>query len=122
MVLRRRPLSLAASCRQVSPSGDVAATADAAACSVVRDWAGRLLGRAFASVAALAHHLVTSNYVSGRSLAAYSVLAAQPAGVSGGGGGGGGGGGDTATGTVEHLTNYSVHGFSQVLVVALQRC
>lgn len=45
-------------------------------CELVLEWAHKLLNQQFSNIKSLAEYLVTSNYVNGRSMAAFTVLAA----------------------------------------------
>ena len=46
-------------------------------CELVLEWAHKLLNQQFSNIKSLAEYLVSSNYVNGRSMAAFTVLANQ---------------------------------------------
>lgn len=52
-------------------------------CQLVCEWAQKLLNQNFSGVRELAEHLVSSNYVNSRSMAAFTLLAAGRKNVSG---------------------------------------
>ena len=53
----------------------------AAACVLVCEWANKLLGRYFTTLIDLAKFLVGGSYVSTKSIAAFTVMAATPEGI-----------------------------------------
>ena len=58
-------------------------------CQLVCEWAQKLLNQNFSGVRELAEHLVSSNYVNSRSMAAFTLLAAGRKNVPGAPGPGG---------------------------------